>query len=194
MRQGDFAARRYKVTAPATVRSGQFAARQNVLPVRSDSRIFAPSRHERSMMAKRSERGFTLIELMITVAVIGVLVAIAYPSYMGQVRKSNRSAAQQFMADVASRQQQILLDQRSYVAVAATANFANSPASSPAGINLVVPGSTSGKYDFAVAAPAPSASAPLPTFTITATPLGNQVPDGTLTLDSSGTKTPANKW
>jgi type IV pilus assembly protein PilE len=147
-------------------------------------------------MAKRSERGFTLIELMITVAVIGVLVAVAYPSYLGQIRKSSRSAAQQFMADVASREQQILLDQRSYVAVAATANFANSPASSPAGISLVVPTSTSGRYDFIVAVPDPGAcaTAPLPTFKITATAKGNQLPDGDLTLDSCGTKAPASKW
>ena len=150
------------------------------------------------MMAKRSERGFTLIELMITVAVIGVLVAIAYPSYMGQVRKSNRSAAQQFMADVASRQQQILLDQRSYVEVATTTRttnyFPNAPTAGNPGINLTITTKARDNYEFGVAAPAPSASAPLPTFTITATPLGNQAPDGALTLDSSGTKTPANKW
>jgi type IV pilus assembly protein PilE len=153
-----------------------------------------PSRQVQRTMAKRSERGFTLIELMITVAVIGVLVAVAYPSYLGQVRKSNRSAAQQFMADVASREQQLLLDLRSYVAVTSTAYFANAPTAGNPGINLVVPTSTSGRYTFAVAAPAPTASAPLPTFTITATAVGNQAVDGNLTLDSGGTKTPANKW
>jgi len=145
-------------------------------------------------MAKLSKRGFTLIELMITVAVIGVLVAVAYPSYLGQIRKSNRSAAQQFMADVASREQQILLDQRSYVAVASTAYFPNAPTAANPGINLVVPTSTSGNYTFVVAAPAPTASAPLPTFTVTATAVGKQAIDGNLTLDSSGTKTPVNKW
>lgn len=145
-------------------------------------------------MAKLSSRGFTLIELMIAVAVIGVLVAVAYPSYLGQIRKSNRSAAQQFMADVASREQQVLLDLRSYVAVTSTAYFANAPTAANPGINLVVPTSTSGRYTFAVAAPAPTASAPLPTFTITATAVGSQAADGNLTLDSGGTKTPANKW
>jgi type IV pilus assembly protein PilE len=146
------------------------------------------------MMAKRSERGFTLIELMITVAVIGVLVAVAYPSYLGQVRKSNRSAAQQFMADVASREQQILLDQRSYVAVTATANFPNAPTAGSPGLSLTVPTNAAANYDFVVAAPAPTASAPLPTFAITATSKGKQAVDGNLTLNSAGVKTPTNKW
>jgi type IV pilus assembly protein PilE len=145
-------------------------------------------------MVRRSVRGFTLIEVMAAVAVIGVLVAIAYPSYLGQVRKSNRSAAQQFMADVASREQQMLLDLRSYVAVAATANFPNAPTAGSPGLNLVVPTNAQVNYDFAVAAPAPTASAPLPTFTVTATPKGQQSVDGNLTLDSAGVKAPANKW
>ena len=57
-------------------------------------------------MSRNRVRGFTLIELMIAVAIIGILVAVAYPSYQGQVRKANRAAAQQFMLDVAMREQQ----------------------------------------------------------------------------------------
>lgn len=148
------------------------------------------------MPFKRHVRGFTLIELVVAIAIIGILAAIAYPSYLSYMRRANRSAAQQFMNDVASREQQILLDQRSYVAVTATANFPNSPSAASPGINLVVPTTTAGKYDFAVTAPAPTASAPLPTFSVTATPVagGPQVSDGALTLDSTGAKTPANKW
>src|SRR6185369_3390771 len=58
--------------------------------------------------------GFTLIELMIVVAVIGVLAAIVYPSYQDYVRRANRSAAQQIMLDVSAKQEQYLTDRRSY--------------------------------------------------------------------------------
>src|SRR5690554_460883 len=50
-------------------------------------------------------KGFTLIEVMIVVAIIGILAAIAYPSYMESVRKSNRSDAKVELNDVAQRLQ-----------------------------------------------------------------------------------------
>lgn len=58
--------------------------------------------------------GFTLIELMIVVAIIAILAGIAYPSYMDQVRKGNRAKAQAFLMDVAQRQQSYLLVHRQY--------------------------------------------------------------------------------
>jgi type IV pilus assembly protein PilE len=131
-------------------------------------------------------RGFTLLEVMIVCVIVGVLAAIALPAYQSQVRKGNRSAAQQFMMDVATKEQQILMDMRSYVSVS-DGNFGNKPSDSPPGIGLAQPTTTSGKYQFAVAATNP-ASAP-PTFTITATAVGSQVVDGDLTLDQSGNKT-----
>lgn len=50
-------------------------------------------------------RGFTLIELMMVVAIIGVLASIAYPSYMESVRKSKRTGAKVAIMEVAQAQE-----------------------------------------------------------------------------------------
>src|SRR5688572_26013081 len=81
--------------------------------------------------------GFTLIEAMIVVAVIGLLSAIAYPSYTQYVIRANRSAAQQFMLRIASRQEQYRLDARSY-------------ASTVSALNLTQPSETASRYTFAI--------------------------------------------
>jgi type IV pilus assembly protein PilE len=139
-------------------------------------------------MGRRS-RGFTLLEVMIVVVIVGILAAIALPAYQSQVRKGNRSAAQQFMQDVAVLQQQIMLDSRNYVAVTATSYFANRPSDgSNPGVGKAAPDTTTGKYDFTVTV---NNAATPPTFTITATALGGQDKDPnlhSLTLDQAGNR------
>ena len=63
---------------------------------------------------KTNQKGFTLIELMIVVVVIAVLAAIAYPSYTRYVQRSNRSAAEQLMLEIANREIQYFQDARAY--------------------------------------------------------------------------------
>ncbi len=58
--------------------------------------------------------GFTLIELLITIAVIGILAAIAYPSYTDHVARSNRSEGQRELLRVANLMEQRFLDTRAY--------------------------------------------------------------------------------
>jgi type IV pilus assembly protein PilE len=136
--------------------------------------------------------GFTLIEVMIVVVVIGILAAVAYPSYQEHIRKSNRAAAQQLMLDIASRQEQYLLDARNYTATLGGSTGLNV---SPQGWNCttVTTKCTNANYEITVAATAAAAGTP-PAYTITATAISAQAVDGNLTLNSAGVKTPAAKW
>lgn len=124
-------------------------------------------------------RGVTLIELMIVVVVIAILAAVAYPSYQNYVIRANRSAAQQFMLTIANRQEQYLLDARTYAATIGAG-----------GLNLSVPPEITNRYTFSV----DITCTPAPCYTITATAIGPQASDGNLTLNSQGVKTPAEKW
>jgi type IV pilus assembly protein PilE len=125
------------------------------------------------------QRGFTLIELMITVAVVAILAVIAFPTYQNAMVKNRRAAAKAHLSDVAQRQQQYLMDNRSYAA-----NATDLKVNEPADVTRF--------YTLTITA---AASTP-PSFTATAAPIssGPQAADGTLSITHSGTKLPADKW
>lgn len=125
---------------------------------------------------KRAE-GFTLIELMVTIAIIGILASIAYPSYTNYLQKGRRASAQTHLMDIAQRQQQYLLDARAYAPDIGT-------------LGITTPSDVSTYYTIP-AFTVNAAGAP-PSFAVTAKPkAGSQASDkcGTLGIDSAGSKT-----
>lgn len=64
---------------------------------------------------RKAEKGFTLVELMITVAIVAILAAIAYPSYTEYARRSRRVEAQNLLNDAAARQERYRAQNGSYV-------------------------------------------------------------------------------
>ncbi len=134
------------------------------------------------MTPNRRNRGFTLIELLIVVAIIGILAAVAYPSYKNYVLKGHRASAQAFLMDAAQREQQYFLDNRAYT----------DDLNTLFGISSPVPTEVSPYYTITLD---PPGAAP-PTFLIKATPKGTQVGNNEpeLTIDHAGTKLPSTSW
>ncbi len=148
--------------------------------------------------------GFTLVELMIVVAIATILFAIAVPSYMSQVRQSRRTEAKTALLDLAGREESFLSTNGSaYTNVATTLGYSAWPVTTPNGyytINLNGPLSCVAAQGAALACD-PTAHAPNgPSYYLTATPvaglsqagdtqctsfsvdsLGNQFALGTLT-------------
>lgn len=118
--------------------------------------------------------GFTLIELMIVVAVIGVLAAIAYPSYQRYVIKTKRTDMMVALQNIGSQIESRKLAQGSYANITTTnLGLGNYPTSGTALYTVTL-------------SPTPLTQA----WTLTATPiLGTQMAtDGTLTLNAAGIK------
>jgi type IV pilus assembly protein PilE len=129
------------------------------------------------------QRGFSLMDVLIAVAIVGILTTIAVPSYQSAVRKSNRAAAEAHLMDIAQRQQQFVLDQRSYAADLST-------------LVVTTPSDVAGHYTISID-PLPPATPP--TFTARATPIAgsSQAADLSgqpLTISSTGTKGPSGAW
>lgn len=114
--------------------------------------------------------GFTLIELVIAMAIAAILAAIAYPSYTAFVLRSNRAAAQAEMMNIASLEQQFFLANKRYTDLTGLGNYQ-------------LASKVSERYNCSTTA------TNTPSFTVTCTPKGPQSGDGPLVLGSDGSRT-----
>ena len=111
-------------------------------------------------------RGFTLIEMMIVVAVIGILSAIAFPSYASHIQKSRRVDAKNAVLDLAGREERYFSINNAYTNDAAALGYSALP--------LAVNSSGSSFYSLNV-----TITTTPPGFVATATPTGAQTNDAT---------------
>lgn len=137
---------------------------------------------------KRKSSGFTLIELMVTVAIVAILASIAYPGYQNQMRKTRRADAQAALLSFANAMERHFTENNSYLGAAGT---------------IATPANTGAPRIFATQAPIDSptkyydltiSAATATTYTIQAAPISGsaQAADscGTLSLTSTGGRTP----
>lgn len=126
----------------------------------------------------RRARGFSLIELMVVVLIVGVLASLAVTTYSRHVVKTNRAAAAAVLLGIANRQEQYFLDAREYAADMAT-------------LGVTPPPEVSDHYTIATSA---TNNATPPSFQVTATPISGSsqaardTKCATLTLTSAGVK------
>jgi type IV pilus assembly protein PilE len=128
------------------------------------------------------KNGFTLIELMIVVAIIAILAAIAYPSYQDSVRKTKRAVAQADLMELASFMERFFTENNRYH---------QTNAATPVAVSLP----TINNDDYTYSLPTKTAA----TFVLQAVPKsgsGQNADTGctTLTLSNTGAKTPASCW
>jgi type IV pilus assembly protein PilE len=126
----------------------------------------------------QSRIGFTVIELLIAMAIVGILAAIAVPMYTGYLERARRAAAKTALEQLRAAQEMRRAERGSYSTNLTELRTTWGVQSNPVGYyNLVWVGD-----------PTPT------TWTAEAQPFGSQTSDGSLRIDYLGNKTPADKW
>ncbi|RUL74040.1 type IV pilin protein [Dyella choica] len=133
----------------------------------------------------RRQRGFTLIELMIVVAIAAILAAIALPQFRKQVQKSNRTSAKSALLDLARREETFYSTNNAYATKLTTLGYTGITSNT-----IQVPNNTNeAYYNVTITQPA-SGGTTASAYTATATPTGAQSDDscGTYSIDYLGSQ------
>lgn len=122
-----------------------------------------------------SSRGFTLLELLITVAIIGILASVAYPSYTGYVKRAQRAEARTVLMDAAQFMQRFYATSNRYDTAVLPAALARSPRA----------GNGNQRYTIRIGAGVTRTA-----YTLEAVPTGSMIGDkcGNLTVNQAGVR------
>ena len=138
------------------------------------------------MNQSNSQRGFSLVELMVVVAIIAIVSAFAYPSYMNYVINTKRTAGTSVLLQIADRQQQFFMDNKRYANDLMLLGFPANP------LVLDDQGNSTGAGDTAAVYTVALSNVTATTYTITAAPLNQMAKHdtdcGSLVLDQRGTQ------
>jgi type IV pilus assembly protein PilE len=138
-------------------------------------------------------KGFTLIELMVVIAIIGILSAIAYPNYTDYILKGHRTNAQSELLQLAGTQERIFLNSNSYSPT--LVGIYNGTGAGGLGLTAARTEGGTGRYDLSMTMTplgcAGTLASPCQAFVILAAPRPGQSKDsfGTMSLATNGTKT-----
>jgi len=142
------------------------------------------------------QRGVTLMEIMIVLAILGAIAAFAIPSYQQYNKRANRSQASQILLTIQNREEAYMLDARAYSDVLGTSGL-NIVQDGWTCTNVAATGCSNNFYTVTVAVNPVTCTAPC--YTVTATPKTGsyQESDGYLTLTNAGIRYRSqgdNKW
>lgn len=144
---------------------------------------------QRRRAGKPRLRGFTLIELMITIVVVSILASIAVPAYTRQIRKSRRTEARTALLELASREERYLAVNNAYTNSATNLGYSAFGVAIGSGYYTVAVGAGSGSLT--------GSGTAAPTFSTTATPVTGMGQDldsdcHSFTVDSTGKQSSLN--
>ena len=140
----------------------------------------------------RLTRGFTLVELLIVVTIVGLLAVIAVPSYTNYIVRAKRQAASQLLLTVASRQEQFFMDNKTYAGGLDQLGYANETFGIDDNGEIVAYDAASARYVFLVEAGTTTAAGTVMAYSASATPVGEQeerdAACAVLGIDNTGAK------
>lgn len=134
-----------------------------------------------SAIPMHRSRGFTLIELMITVAIVAILAAVAYPSYTAYIKRGHRASARSQLLQADQYMKRFYASNDSY-----STDRSGAAAALPARLKISPPEAAVDEQLYNITISASSGTS----FTLSATPTGSMSGDkcGTFTIDQTGLK------